>query len=135
VTAAGLKVHVDAALIRAYGGSGDNLHASAAAARAQGFPDLVSWGGLTALPFHDLIEQRAGPHWMVGGSLSIRFLKPVIAGDTVEYRLREAQPSAGGSQDPDSFELEAVTDRNGVVAIATARLAGTIDSTHKGDIK
>jgi acyl dehydratase len=111
-----LTVHVDAALIRAYGGGGDNLHASEAAARALGFPGLVSWGGLTALPFHDLMAAIAGDDWMVGGSLEIRFVKPVFAGDTVEYRR------GATTDNPSIIELEAVTARHGVVATATAHL-------------
>jgi acyl dehydratase len=115
-----ITVTIDEALIRAYGGGGENIHSNTAAANSAGFDNLVSWGGLTTLPFYDVMAVEFGEQWMNAGSLSIRYTKPVLAGDTIEYRVCKAQAPA--SKDLQTIELEAVTQRNGVVALATATM-------------
>ncbi|MFM9970153.1 MAG: hypothetical protein ACKVQK_17320 [Burkholderiales bacterium] len=104
--------------IVAYGGSGAGIHSEIEAANAAGFPALVSWGTATMLPFWEILEQIAGEHWLIGGSVAVRLKKPVCAGDEVHYFGQ--QVAAADSRR--TIELVAETARHGVVATVLANL-------------
>ncbi len=111
-----LTIVFDAALIRTYGGCGENVHADEAVAREWGFPGIISWGTLTAHPFAYLMERAFGPQWLTGGSLDVRLRRAVCAGDSIEFTGHEG-PAA--DDEPRVFELQA-SSQNGVVATARA---------------
>ena len=110
-----IRVTFDAETIKLYGGQGSGFHASEEMARQRGYPGLVSWGSLTLLPFWELMALVAGENWQIGGRLSVKLAKPVLAGDEVVYEasLLDASPAA---QNGDVYELSATTIRNGIVA-------------------
>jgi acyl dehydratase len=112
-----LTIVFDAALIRAYGGLGENVHADEAIAREWGFPGIIAWGTLTAHPFAHLMECAFGPAWLTGGSLDVRLRRAVCAGDSIEFSGHESPAAAG---EPRLFELQATSSQNGVVATARA---------------
>jgi acyl dehydratase len=114
-----LRATFDAPTIRDYGGSGAGLHSDAEAARAQGFPEIVSWGTLTVMPFWELLG-RIGHDVSRDVTLDVRLTKPVCAGDEVTYAIRAANVGDGGSK---RIEMEATTARFGVVATAVATLS------------
>lgn len=114
-------VTFSAEIIRAYGGPGRHLHAEVAVARELGFPDLVSWGTLTILPFSALLEEIAGPDWAAGGVLSVRLSRPVCAGDTVTYSASEISASTEPGAHR-TIALQASSTRVGLVAAAEAVL-------------
>jgi hypothetical protein len=111
-----LRITFDEALIRRYGGRDAGLHSEKDEALAQGYPEIISWGTLTILPFWDLIEQVSG-EIRAGISLKVRLAKPVCAGDEVVYAVRSSSEAADGST---TLEANATTARYGIVAIATA---------------
>ncbi|HVV92178.1 MAG TPA: MaoC family dehydratase [Hyphomicrobiales bacterium] len=134
-TLAELAVTFSAETIRAYGGSGRHLHADVAIARELGFPDLVSWGTLTILPFSALLDEIAGPDWAVGGVLTVRLSRPVCAGDTVTYAASEVPAPAApepGLRARRTIALQASSTRLGVVAVAEATLPRSSTSDPAG---
>jgi len=36
--------------------------------------------------FHELLTKFAGPDWVKGGTISLRYTRPVLAGDRITYR-------------------------------------------------
>lgn len=120
-----LRVTFDAETIRAYGGTGVGLHSDEEIAVSLGFPNLVSWGTLTVLPFWELMGRLAGPDWALDGSLNVRLAKPVCAGDEVIYSVQTAPQEADGRT---AFELVATTERHSVVATAQATIGSAVDA-------
>jgi hypothetical protein len=122
-----MTIVFDAALIRTYGGLGENVHADETVAREWGFPGIISWGTLTAQPFAYLMERAFGPQWLVGGSLDVRLRRAVCAGDRIDFSGHE---SASAENEPRLFELEATSEQNGVVATARATVRRDRATSH-----
>jgi acyl dehydratase len=101
--------------IRAYGGTGEHVHSSQAAAEAYGLPGIIVWGTLLVAPFHDLVARHAGADWLQGGALESQIKKPVFADEAVRYSGRIVAENL--------LELQAETERNGIVATARATLS------------
>jgi acyl dehydratase len=114
-----LRVTFGADMIRDYGGAGAGLHSDAEAARAQGFPEIISWGTLTVMPFWELLE-RVGHDTSRDAALDVRLTKPVCAGDEVTYAVRATKARVGGGT---FIEMDATTIRFGVVATAIATIS------------
>jgi hypothetical protein len=125
VDLAPLRVVFDAETIRLYGGAGAGFHSDLAAARASGFPDLLSWGTLTMQPFWTLLERFSGTHGLVGAAISLRLSQAVCAGDEVEYSGCVVEQPDGHLR----IKLKAESGR-GVVASAEGSLRMP-DSLHR----
>jgi acyl dehydratase len=110
-----LRVTFDPAAIRNYGGPSEGFHFDEQAARERNYPGLVCWGTLTMLPMWELMNRVGNFSWNDFHALSIRFLKPVIAGDEVVYTVRQ-RPSDPNPEQSVIFDLMAETARFGVVA-------------------
>ena len=112
----GLCVQFDAESIAAYGGTGVGIHSDPDAAKDAGFDALVSWGTLTIMPFWELLDRAESLRGLAGVRLNVQLRRPVLAGDRVRYSMRELQDEHGQP----AVELEAATDRLGIVATAVA---------------
>lgn len=67
-------------------GSNTNIHNDAeTAARAGLRAPLASANEMTS-HFHELLTKFGGPDWVKGGTISLRYTRPVLAGDRVTYR-------------------------------------------------
>jgi acyl dehydratase len=88
--------------IDAYGranGDGERMHYDAAYARSRGFRGTIAHGTMLAAPLVDLALRRYGAGFLSSGTLAIRWVSPVCAGD-----LQVATIDEDG-------KIEAVNDR------------------------
>ena len=131
MSAAELRVIFDEQTIRNYGGAGAGLHSDADTARAQGFPEIISWGTLTAMPFWELLRRVAGQEASQDVALDVRLTKPVCAGDEVTYTVRATKTGGDGRA---SIDMDATTARFGIVATAIASIPSDyITNSAQGD--
>ena len=97
---AGLEV--TQARIDAYGranGDAEPMHYDAAYARSLGFRGTIAHGTLLAAPLVDLALRRYGPAFLVCGTLALRWVSAVCAGDLQVATI------------DDEGQIEAVNDR------------------------
>ncbi len=75
-----------------------NIHTDAAQARRLGLPGPIASGQMSFAYLHELLARQFGDDFLWGGHLSVTFLKPVAAGDTVtaQGQVRECRSEAGG---------------------------------------
>lgn len=111
--------------IRAYAvaaGDPNPIHTEPDVARAFGFPAPIAHGMLTLAILTEAVAEWAGGYDRVA-SISVRFSKPLIAGDTITCTGRVTDVDvAGGTA---SLDLEALSDRGDRVLTngrATVRL-------------
>lgn len=77
-------LEVTQARIDAYGranGDDERMHYDAAWARSLGFRGTIAHGTLLAAPLVDLALRRFGPAFLSRGTLQVRWVSPVCAGD------------------------------------------------------
>ena len=60
-----------------------NQHTDEALAKKLGRPGVIAQGLQVSALVHELLTGAFGTAWMRGGSLKVRYLKMVVAGDTV----------------------------------------------------
>ncbi|MGE0878445.1 MAG: MaoC family dehydratase [Acidimicrobiia bacterium] len=95
-----------------------NIHTDDEFARSKGLPARVADGMITTNWVSSLLSDIYGVHYLEGGSLRTRYVKPVFVDDVLEIVVtivdREPHPSGG-----DQLRLEvACTKPNGDVATA-----------------
>lgn len=81
-----LTMTVTQDMIDAYGrvnGDNNRLHYDTDAARASGFSAPIAHGALNASVLQRACRMYFGPRWNEGGRMSVRFIKPLLAGDTM----------------------------------------------------
>lgn len=96
------RLEVTQARIDAYGranGDAERMHYDPAYARSLGFRGTIAHGTLLAAPLVDLALHRFGPAFLVSGTLAIRWVSAVCAGDLQVATI------------DDSGEIEAVNER------------------------
>ncbi len=102
-----------------------NQHTDEAVAKSLGRPGVIAQGLHVSALVHELLTQAFGTAWMRGGSLKVRYLKMVVAGDTVtaKGRVTAVEPLL----DADRVTVEvACTNQRGetpLVGTATVRVA------------
>ena len=69
-------------LLRAYSRRG-NFHSDPAAAEAVGLSGLVAQGMQAAAPAYGVLLDAWGADWLEHGELELRFVAPVLGGETV----------------------------------------------------
>jgi len=88
--------------IDAYGranGDAERMHYDEAYARSLGFRGAIAHGTMLAAPLVDLALRRYGPAFLSSGTLAIKWIAPVCAGDVQIATIDEAG------------RIEAVNDR------------------------
>ncbi len=78
--------HITREMARIHGAPMRNFHTVLEDARALGFDDLVVAGPLFTCFFSEMLTRCFGEHWIRAGELEIRFLKPVLARQTITAR-------------------------------------------------
>ena len=75
-----------------------NLHTDAAQARRMGLAGPIASGQMSFAYLHELLARQFGDDFLWGGRLSVTFVKPVAAGDTVTAQgvVQERRSEAGG---------------------------------------
>jgi acyl dehydratase len=111
--------------VRAYAeaaGDPNPIHTDPELARAFGFPAPIAHGMLDLAILTEAVASWAGGYARVA-SITVRFSRPLIVGDTITCRGRVTEVDAGAGLA--TLELEAVSDRGDRVltnARATVRL-------------
>ncbi len=62
---------------------GQNSHNDPAAAQRDGLKRTVASGQNQMAFLHELLERGFGDGWVFGGSISVRYIRPVYAGDRI----------------------------------------------------
>ena len=96
-----------------YSGPG-NIHSDLDVARRTGLDVTIAQGMMTLAYASELMTRVCGRAWLERGEISVKFTRPVCAGDTVTVRAAER----GGS-----FEIEASNQRGDIVMVGEARVA------------
>ena len=84
--------------IDAYSGVRPNsIHSDEAWARKKGFPAPLAQAMMSTAYVSELMTRFVGAGFVKGGTMSMAFIKPVLAGDrlTVHGVVKERQPEAG----------------------------------------
>ena len=72
------------------------IHYDDAVAQAAGFPRAIAHGAMTAAVISEACREFFGPAWIDGGRLNVKFIGPLLVGDTVsahgEVTAREPAP-------------------------------------------
>jgi acyl dehydratase len=95
---------------------GTSIHVFAEAARAQGLAGTVAQGLMTADYVSEMLTAALGEAWVDGGELSLAFVGPVLAGDTVVPGGRTADREGPRPL----FEVWCTNQRGAIVTIGMA---------------
>jgi acyl dehydratase len=63
-----------------------NIHNDAETAARAGLREPLASANEMTNHFHELLTNFAGPDWVKGGTISLRYTRPVLAGDRITYR-------------------------------------------------
>jgi 3-hydroxybutyryl-CoA dehydratase len=94
-----------------YSGPG-NIHSDVDVAKRTGLHAPIAQGMQTLAFASELMTKVCGPDWVERGELSVKFTKPVFAGDTVTVA------AAGGD---DTWEVTATNQDGDVLMVGQAR--------------
>lgn len=67
-------------------GNNVNIHNDAETAARAGLREPLASANEMTNHFHELLTKFAGPDWVKGGTISLRYTRPVLAGDRITYR-------------------------------------------------
>jgi len=76
---------------------GQSIHVHPEVARAAGFSTTVAQGLMTADYFSELMTAALGKEWFEYAGLSVAFLRPILAGDTVTAGARVSEETKEGA--------------------------------------
>ncbi len=64
----------------------ETIHGDHDVAKLEGLREPIASGYDMTSHIHELLKKFAGPDWIQGGTVSVRFIRPAVAGDTVTYK-------------------------------------------------
>ena len=64
----------------------ENFHSDDAAAQTAGLREPIASAHMTISYMHELLNKFFGHDWVQGGTLSLKFTRPIVAGDRVTYK-------------------------------------------------
>jgi 3-hydroxybutyryl-CoA dehydratase len=95
-----------------YSGPG-NIHSDVEVAKRTGLEAPIAQGMQTLAFASELMTKVLGPSWIERGELSVKFTKPVFAGDTV---------TVGASGGDDTYEITATNQKGEVLMVGEAHM-------------
>ena len=104
--------HVTQDDMTTYSGPG-NIHSDVEVAKRTGLDAPIAQGMQTLAFASELMTRVFGDRWLERGEISVKFTKPVFAGDTVTVA------AAGGDDD---FEVTATNQHGDLLMVGEARL-------------
>jgi acyl dehydratase len=107
-----LTKHVTQDDMTLYSGPG-NIHSDVEVAKRTGLDAPIAQGMQTLAFASELMTRVCGSEWLERGELSVKFIKPVFAEDTVTVSAAESV---------DGFEIEAKNQHGDVLMVGEARL-------------
>lgn len=99
---------------------GKSIHVNPEVAKAAGFDRTVAHGLMAADYMGELMTDAFGKEWFENSGLSVVFLKPVLAGDTITANGRLAETSLEGAVERKTYELWAENEAGDAVAAGHA---------------
>jgi 3-hydroxybutyryl-CoA dehydratase len=109
-----LVKHVTQDDMTRYSGPG-NIHSDVEVAKRTGLDAPIAQGMMTLAYASELMTRAVGPEWLSRGEISVKFTKPVYAGDTVTVRATEGA---------DGFDIVAENQNGEALMVGTARIFG-----------
>ena len=95
-----------------YSGPG-NIHSDVEVAKRTGLDAPIAQGMQTLAFASELMTRICGATWLERGEISVKFIKPVFADDTV---------TVNASDSDGSYEVEALNQRGDILMVGEARL-------------
>lgn len=95
-----------------YSGPG-NIHSDEEVAKRTGLNAPIAQGMQTLAYASELMTRVCGAEWLERGEISVKFTKPVFAGDTVTVAATETD---------DGYTVEAVNQNGDVLMVGEARM-------------
>ncbi len=107
-----LTKHVTQDDMSLYSGPG-NIHSDVEVAKRTGLEAPIAQGMQTLAFASELMTKVFGERWIERGEISVKFTKPVFAGDTV---------TVGAQGGDDVYEITATNQHGDVLMVGEARL-------------
>lgn len=95
-----------------YSGPG-NIHSDLEVAKRTGLDATIAQGMMTLAYASELMTRICGPEWLERGEISVKFTKPVFAGDTVTIKA---------TQTGEGHEVTAINQSGETLMTGSARI-------------
>jgi acyl dehydratase len=99
---------------------GNPLHHDPAFAKNAGLPAPIATGVMSSAFLSEMLTKAFGVEWIRSGSLDVKFIRPIYAGDTVTARGRITGKSETGTGARIALEIWCETQRGESVTVGTA---------------
>jgi len=99
---------------------GQSIHANPHIAAAKGFPDAVAQGMMSADYISELMTGRFERGWLLHGRLSLAFVAPSFAGDTLTAKAAKREEQDEGAFIRHVYDAWCENQRGEVVTVGTA---------------
>lgn len=99
---------------------GQSIHVQPEVAKARGFPATVAQGLMSADYISELMTGVFGQGWLMGGRLSLAFVRPALCGDTLSANGRLIDRADEGSFVRDMYDVWCENQRGEAVTVGTA---------------
>ncbi len=99
---------------------GQSIHTDTAVAKAKGFPATVAQGLMSADYISELMAGVFAQGWLLGGRLSLAFVRPALCGDTLTANARLIDRADEGAFIRDMYEVWCENQRGEAVTLGTA---------------
>ena len=101
--------------------SGSNpIHYDPVFARHAGLPAPIATGVMSSAFLSEMLTTAFGVDWLRSGSMDVRFIRPIYAGDTVTARGRVTAKNATSTGIRIALEIWCETQRGEPVTVGTA---------------
>ena len=106
-------------------GTSVNFHSDNEAAATAGLREPIASAHMTISYMHTLLNKFFGPDWVKGGTLSLRFIRPIAVGDTVTYKGTVKEKTEEGDRVRLGLTVWTENQRGHQTAVGTA--SGLVD--------
>jgi acyl dehydratase len=96
------------------------IHYDPAFARNAGLPAPIATGVMSSAFLSEMLTNAFGVEWIRGGSMDVKFIRPIYAGDTVTARGRITGKSATSTGMRIALDIWCETQRGEPVTVGTA---------------
>jgi 3-hydroxybutyryl-CoA dehydratase len=101
--------------------AGNNpLHYDREFARNAGLPAPIATGVMSSALLSAMLTEAFGVEWIRGGSIDVKFIRPIYAGDTVTARGRVAGKTETSTGVRIALDIWCETQRGDLVTVGTA---------------
>jgi acyl dehydratase len=101
------------------------FHDNQVAAETAGLRQPIASAHMTISFFHELLNKFFGHDWIKGGKLNVKFIRPILAGDTVTYKGIVKEKIPEGARTRLVLDLWTENQEGNRTAVATA--SGLVD--------